>query len=226
MPRTLILILAGLLLFTGFLFWVFPEIQLTNDDRLHFVSLILISTYLMFALFQGRLNLSEAARYVFIWVGIGIVLMTGYAFRFELLEIKSRLTSVVYPSSGKETQPGEVYFAAANDGHFYVTAMVNGVKIRFMVDTGASRVVLNPRDAQRLGFKPEDLSFDSQSSTANGSVWGASITLETILVEDHPLHDIPASVSKDQLDVSLLGMSYLDKLKSYKVEKGGLTLQY
>ena len=95
-----------------------------------------------------------------------------------------------------------------------------------MVDTGASRVVLTQRDATRLGFKAEDLSFNSRSSTANGEVWGASVTLETILVEDHPIHDVPASVSKDDLNVSLLGMSYLDKLKGYKVERGDLTLQY
>lgn len=226
MWRLLILIFLGMLLLTGILFWAFPEVSLAEGQQIQFVSLALISSYLILAMFQGRLHWSEAAKYIFIWIGLGMVLLTGYAFRDELGEIKNRLTSVLYPSEGTVIRKGEVHFNAASDGHFYVTAMVDGVKIRFMVDTGASRVVISPKDAQRLGLKTEDLIFNSRSSTANGSVWSANTILGTILVEGNALHDVAASVSKDELDVSLLGMSYLEKLKSYKVENGGLTLQY
>jgi aspartyl protease family protein len=226
MWRHVLLIFAGLALFTGFLFWAFPEFNFKDGSQIQLVSLILISTYLMLALFQGRLNLPDAFRYVMAWICIALILMVVYVYRYELMDIKARLTSGLYPSSGQAVREGEVYFAAANDGHYYVIALVNGVKIRFMVDTGASRTILSLRDAKRLGFKPEDLSFDSQMSTANGTVWAAPVKLDTVIVEGHVLDNVSASVSKDDLDGSLLGMSYLEKLKGYRVEKGGLTLQF
>ena len=226
MWRTLILILLGMLLLTGILFWAFPEVSFGQGERIHFISLALIASYLVLALFQGRLHWSDAAKYAFIWIGLGLILLTGYGFRHELSEVKSRLTSVLYPTEGTKTKSGEVHFNEASDGHFYVTAMVDGVRVRFMVDTGASRVVISPKDAKRLGIESEGLSFNSQVSTANGSVWSANIKLDTILVEGYALHDIPASVSRDDLDVSLMGMSYLGKLIGYKVDQGGLTLQY
>jgi aspartyl protease family protein len=226
MSRTLIYVFVALAIFTGFLFWAFPEVNFTEDKQMRYVSLILVGSYLLLALFQGRLNLSEAFRYAIAWIGIALVIMVGYVYRFELLEIKDRLTSGLHPSTAKSLGKDELYFAAASDGHYYVDAMVNGVKIKFMVDTGSTRVVISPRDAQRLGFKVEELSFDTQSSTANGTVWSASVTLDNVTVENHTVDGVPASVSKDDLDVSLLGMGYLNKLKSYRVEKGGLTLQY
>ncbi len=226
MARIFIYVFIAIALLVAILFWAFPEVNLTDEKLINFVSLILVSSYLLLALFQKRLNLSEAFRSILIWVGLALVLMIGYVYRFELMDIKTKLTSNLYPSNGNSEEKGEVYFAAASDGHFYVAATVNGVKIRFMVDTGASRVVISPRDAQRLGIKTEDLTFNSQSSTANGIIWDAPITLESITVENHTINDVRASVSQSELDVSLLGVSYLDKLKGYKVEKGGLTLQY
>jgi aspartyl protease family protein len=223
-PRTLIIVFVCLALFTGLLFWLYPEVNFTEDKQMSYVSLILISTYLLFALFQRRLNLSETFKYVLAWGAIGLVLMVGYVYRFELLDLKAKLTSSFY--TVKETPSGEVTFPTSTDGHYYVNATVNGVTIRFMVDTGASRVVISPRDAKRLGFKTEDLSFSVQSSTANGMVWSAPVTLESITVQGHTVNNVQASISNSDLDVSLLGMSYLEKLKGYRVEKGTLTLQY
>lgn len=226
MPKAFWIVLAVLGALTGFLFWAFPEFNFNEQNQMQFVSLILVSSYLLLALFQKRLNLSDTIRAIMVWGAIGVVLMTGYAFRYELIDIKDRLRANLFPTGGASVKAGEVAFPVADDGHYYVLATVNGVPIKFMVDTGASRVVLSPRDAKRLGFHPEDLSFNIQSSTANGTVWSASVTLASVTVQTQVLENIQASVSQSDLDISLLGMSYLDRLKGYRVGRGALTLQY
>lgn len=221
-----IAVCIGLVMLTGVLFLAFPEAQLSTETQVSMISSLVIVAAILVSIFQRKINISQVAKSVMAWGAIGIVLMVGYAFRHDMGAIKDRLTSSIYPASGTVNDNGEVRFEVAEDGHYYVLAKVNGVDIKFMLDTGASRVVINQRDAKRLGLDQKDLSYTNQSSTANGTVWSAPVTLESVTVADKTLNNIPASVSQSDLNISLLGMSYLDKLKGYRVEKGAITLLY
>jgi aspartyl protease family protein len=120
----------------------------------------------------------------------------------------------------------EVVIPAGPHGHFLVEAMVEGVPIRFLVDTGASDIVLSPNDALEIGLRPADLRFTRRFETANGTVRGAPVILRELRVGQLQLFDVGASVNEAPLEVSLLGMSFLNELRGYEVADGRLILRW
>ncbi|MGD9917669.1 MAG: TIGR02281 family clan AA aspartic protease [Paenirhodobacter sp.] len=104
---------------------------------------------------------------------------------------------------------GRIEAPLAMDGHYYLTATVNGVDLRFLVDTGASGVTLTQRDAARVGIDTANLAYTGMASTANGTVAMAPVRLDTL--DLGPIHasNVRAAVNGGELDTSLLGMSYL-----------------
>ncbi|MFB2552617.1 retropepsin-like aspartic protease family protein [Ensifer soli] len=108
-------------------------------------------------------------------------------------------------------------------GHFIGNFRLNGRSESGMVDTGASLVALNLSTAQRIGIPPSRLSFDGRVSTANGLVEAARTTIDRIEIGGIALTGVEAVVLPDRaLSGTLIGMSFLSRLASYKVE--GLAL--
>ena len=110
-------------------------------------------------------------------------------------------------------------------GHFVVEIEVNGIAIRFLVDTGASDVILSPADAARLGFNLSDLRYIRTYRTANGIVQGAPVRLDRVAVGPIALTNVRASVNGAPMRRSLLGMSFLSRLSGYEVRDDRLTLR-
>ena len=159
------------------------------------------------------------------WVAVIAAICLGYAYRFELGQAWARVKGELLPYQGVTAGTQSVSFRAAADGHFQIEAEVEGQSVRFMVDTGASDVVLNASDARRLGFDPSRLAFTRLYRTANGEVLGAPLTLRSVRVGPIELKDVRASVSDADMGRSLLGMSFLGRLGGYAVENGTLTLR-
>jgi aspartyl protease family protein len=115
---------------------------------------------------------------------------------------------------------------AGNMGHYRVKASINHANIEVMVDTGASVVALSYEDAQATGLRPNTLSFDSPVSTANGVVYAAKVKLSRVEIDTVRVENVDAMVlPKGALNGTLLGMSFLSKLDSFKSEDGVLTLK-
>ncbi|MFP1645010.1 retropepsin-like aspartic protease family protein [Pontitalea aquivivens] len=113
----------------------------------------------------------------------------------------------------------------AADGHYYLTAGVNGVPVRFVVDTGASDIVLTRRDAERAGIATAGLAFIGQAQTANGLVATAPVRLDSLTLG--PIHDqnLRAVVNGGQMDTSLLGMAYLTRFARVEFSRDRLVLE-
>lgn len=107
----------------------------------------------------------------------------------------------------------EVSVPRGADGHFHLVLQVNGQPLRFMVDTGASGVVLAAADAQALGIDRGSLAFTGRADTANGPVRTARLRLDS--VELGPFRDdgLPAYVTDGAMQGSLLGMDYLNRFR-------------
>ena len=116
--------------------------------------------------------------------------------------------------------------AAGPHGHFVVEAIVDGVPITFLVDTGASEIVLTEDDARALGFEPRRLEFSERFRTANGEVRAAPVTLRELRIGQLSLYDLDAVVNQAPLGISLLGMRFLDQLAGYEVADGSLILRW
>jgi aspartyl protease family protein len=121
------------------------------------------------------------------------------------------------------TAPGAI--PKAGDGHYWAVGQVNGEKVRFLVDTGATAVALTAQDAQRLGIRPERLNFTYRVVTAGGEARAASVKLASVSVAGARIEDVDALVIDHGLDTSLLGMTYLGRLASFQATRKALILQ-
>ncbi|MEQ9361177.1 MAG: TIGR02281 family clan AA aspartic protease [Rhodospirillales bacterium] len=216
------LALGGLVLFLAL---QFPEALTGRGEQIQLThALLLVAVIGAAAIAHGRFQARQALRHAAIWVGLGAVLLLGYSFRVEFLMLGGRLTGELLPHRAQETPGGGVAIRAGDHGHFVAEAMVNGVAVRFLIDTGASDVVLSPRDAKRLGFDLKSLSFNRIYQTANGTVTGAPVRLDDIRIGPIVVRDVRASVNGADMKRSLLGMSFLGRLGGYRVAGDVLTL--
>jgi aspartyl protease family protein len=119
---------------------------------------------------------------------------------------------------------GVVEVPQAPDGHFYLTLEVNDTPIQFVVDTGATDIVLSKEDAADVGLNPEDLNFFGRANTANGEVSVAPTTLREVTLGDIRDVDVRASVNGGEMKGSLLGMRYLNRFSSIEIGNGTLRL--
>ena len=111
-------------------------------------------------------------------------------------------------------------------GHFQVDARVDGRRIDFMVDTGASTIALTAKDARKLGIHPSQSEYSVNVRTANGTVRAAPTTLSRVEVGGLVVRDVRALVVPDNaLSENLLGMSFLSRLKRFEYAKGKLVLE-
>jgi aspartyl protease family protein len=159
--------------------------------------------------------------------GCGIILLIaiGYGFRYELADVGNRALAVFVPSYGYSATPETISFRAASDGHYWVNARVDGVGLRFMVDTGATTVVLGKEDARRVGIDPASLRYERTVQTANGTTKAAAIRLRELAIGPIIVKDVPALVNATPLSEPLLGMRLLERLSAVEIKNGTLTLR-
>ena len=111
-------------------------------------------------------------------------------------------------------------------GHFQVDARVDGRRIEFMVDTGASTIALMASEAKRLSIHPSASDYNVNVRTANGTVKAAMVDLAMVEVGGLVVRDVRAMVMPDTaLSVNLLGMSFLTKLRRFEYAGGKLVLE-
>lgn len=110
-------------------------------------------------------------------------------------------------------------------GHFETDASVNGRRMNFIVDTGASVVVLRESDAARLGIHPTARDYRAKVSTANGTVMAAPTDLNRVDVGGLSAYNVAALVLPDQaLSQNLLGMSFLSRMR-FEHKNGRLMIE-
>lgn len=214
---------------TGLLLWLGGRYPGTFDSRDSMIDLVRYGSILVLVasgiLVNRRLRLRQAVRDTAIWAAIIAGLVAVYGFRDELKFVGQRVLGELEPHQAQTTDRGDLIFRRGRDGHFQVDARVNGQPVRFMVDTGASDIVLSPQDAKRVGINPDRLTFNQRYQTANGTVWGASTTIGSIMVGPIRFHNIGASVNGAPMDQSLLGLAFLDRLSGYEVSGDTLILK-
>ena len=174
------------------------------------------------------------------WVAVAAVLAftvinfdTVRAWNRQLLGIpepdSAASIMVARPANDPEVKSrvsGRVELDAGPNGHYAADADINGRHISLMVDTGASLVVLTYEDAERAGVFVGASDFNAVSQTANGLARNAVVTLDEVCVESVCVNDVKAMVAeRGRLHVSLLGMTYLGRLRRVDMQSGRLTLE-
>jgi aspartyl protease family protein len=176
------------------------------------------------ALFRDRV--AEAFQAAAFWVVVGLLLAVGYTYRYDLRDIGDRVLSELMPGRAVSRSGGIVEIARGNRGEFQIVAEINGARIATVYDTGASAVVLTQEAAKAAGLPLDFLNYSVLVETANGRARAAPVTLDRIRVGEITERAVPALIAQPgQLRLSLLGMSFLTRLKSSEVRGDRLVLR-
>ena len=127
----------------------------------------------------------------------------------------------------RNSPPGSVTIQRDPRGHFVVVARVDGRRMTFMLDTGASLVALRQSDASMLGIHPFAGDFNIEVTTANGVTRAAKVELGVVEIDGLTVRNVAALVSQDQaaLSENLLGLSFLSRLRSFTYREGRMVLE-
>ncbi|MEM6932473.1 MAG: TIGR02281 family clan AA aspartic protease [Pseudomonadota bacterium] len=182
------------------------------DETARLFYLSLLGLWILAGVFFAYRNrLSKALRDAAAWLMIFVLVITAYGFKDSFL-------AQVFPGSAVMVSDRSVALARAGNGHFTARVDVNGTSINFLVDTGASDIVLSRRDAEKVGIDLADLAYLGTAMTANGAVRTANVSLDRVRLGDFEDRNVRASVTDGDLFGSLLGLSYLDRFRSWRVE--------
>lgn len=166
---------------------------------------------------QNRQSLSTTMQQIAIWAFIFLGVIAGYGLWDDIRQ-------TVRPQQSVLGETGQVTVPRAADGHYYLTIAVNGTPVNFLVDTGATAVVLTTDDARRAGIDPDTLAFVGRAQTANGEVRTAPVWVEELTLGTFHDRNLRVSVNGGEMDKSLLGMTYLQRWSSIEIRNGALVL--
>jgi aspartyl protease family protein len=203
-----IYILIAIAVLIAFLAIQFPYALSKSDDKMHLLYLgVLLS---ICGLSARKLPLSQTLRYAAIWAAILLIIIAAYSYKEEIMN--TRVMAELMPNRARLSSDGNLMIRSSADGHFYIEAKTNGVPVNFMIDTGASDVVLSKTDAKRIGINTDELNYSRTYKTANGATGGAQVKLNRLQIGGFMLDNFQVSVNQGDLDNSLLGMSALREL--------------
>lgn len=178
---------------------------------------------LFFAVFRERL--SQALEATMFWVVVGLLLVVGYSYRFELRQAADRVIAELLPGH-VASQGRDVEIVRSRGGDFAIGAHINGAEVPMVLDTGATSVVLTQEAARAAGLPIEVLNYSVNIDTANGRTKAAAVTLDRLAVGSLIERGVPALVVQHgQLKNNLLGMSFLNRLQSWEVRGDRLRLR-
>ncbi|TDX27702.1 retropepsin-like aspartic protease family protein [Rhodovulum visakhapatnamense] len=191
---------------------------MTGDDFGRLIYLVLLATVIAgYFLLSHRRRLGQVAQQAAIWGLIFIGVIAGFG-------LWSDIRNDVAPRQTVFAEENRIEVPRAPDGHYYMTLRINDVPIRFVVDTGATDVVLTRDDAERVGIDPRSLQFFGEAHTANGAVRTAPVRLDVVELGPVTDRNLRAFVNSGEMRESLLGMAYLNRFERIEVVRDRMIL--
>ncbi|MEM1361959.1 MAG: TIGR02281 family clan AA aspartic protease [Pseudomonadota bacterium] len=189
-----------------------------GDTTAYAFYLILLLAYLAYFFLRGnRLSGGKMVQQTVIWILIFVGIIAAYGLWEDLKPSVENESALV-------TASGDIEIPRSPGGHYHVTLEVNGEPVRFIVDTGATDIVLTMEDAERIGIDTDRVPFLGQARTANGTVPTALVRLDSVALG--PVLDtrVPARISAGEMPGSLLGMNYLRRFETITISGDRMTL--
>ncbi|MGI9394140.1 MAG: retropepsin-like aspartic protease family protein [Boseongicola sp.] len=159
---------------------------------------------------ENRQSLGKSARMALAWALIFLGFIAVYGLWEDIQDDIRSQQAVLEDGRLIEIPRGR-------DGHFHATIELNGIDVDFLVDTGASDVVLTKRDAERVGLDLNNLAFLGTAQTANGEVRTAYATIDDVTLGPVIFRNVSVAVNSGEMGSSLLGMSYLERFSRIEI---------
>lgn len=193
--------------------------QLGGDDIGHLIYLVLLGSVIAFWFFtSGRKSMNKLLQQAAMWALIFIGAVAAYGMWGDI-------RGTVMPQQSVIQGGAAIELPRARDGHYYALAQVNDEMIRFVVDTGASGVVLRGEDARKAGIDLEKLAYLTEAMTANGPVRIAQTKVDQFGLPGAEVDGFRLMVNEGQMSQSLMGMSYLQRFSRIEISGGKLILE-
>lgn len=188
-------------------------------DTGHFVYLVILGIAVVgWFIAENRYSLGRTVRVALAWGFIFLGVVAGYGLWEDIRDD-------VIPRQAVFQDGARVEVPRAFDGHYYLTLELDGVPVDFVIDTGATDVVLTRTDAARIGLDPDRLAYTGIAGTANGEVRTARVRIGEARLGGIADFDLPVSVNEGEMDTSLLGMAYLQRFGRIEIADGRLLLE-
>jgi aspartyl protease family protein len=166
---------------------------------------------------ENRQSLGKSARMALAW---GLIFL-GFVAAYGLWD---DIQSDFLPQQAVLEDGRQIAIPRGRDGHFHLSIELDGTEVDFLVDTGASDVVLTKIDAERIGLDLDDLAFLGTARTANGEVRTAYTTIENVALGPVIFRNVGVAVNSGEMSGSLLGMSYLDRFSRIEISGNEMRL--
>ena len=166
---------------------------------------------------QFRRRLGSAVRLAISWALIFLAVIAAYG-------LWENAGQVSLFQAAESVNSSAVRLERQGDGHFYADLTVNGEKIRFLIDTGATGVILSAADAAAAGIDPSRLNYSGHAETANGVIQTAYVSIDELRLGNFVDFGFPASVTRSDTPVSLLGQTYLSQFANISINYDTLTI--
>ena len=196
---------------------------MTSDTTANVLYMVLLLVLVGSSLAARRIPIGQAAKMALAWIAIFAVAMLIVAGRHRIAAGWSALTSG-FADGGQSVHGDLVRIAKADDGHFWATAEINGVRRRMLIDSGATVTAISSQTAAAAKLDLDESPFGTMLSTANGDIAVTRSTVDDLRIGTIETHDLAAVVSPAFGDTDILGMNFLSRLKSWRVEGDTLIL--
>lgn len=193
-----------------------PQLDSYDFGRLIYLG-ILCLVLVGYFLTSGRKVMAHALRLMLLWALIFVGVLAAYGLWQDVSpELAPRQISVAQ---------GVIEVPKRRDGHYYLNLKVNGEPVEFVVDTGASTIVIGKEAAAKLGLNPPLGAYSGTARTANGIVRTAPVKLDTLQLGDILDRNVRAYVTDGDMDGSLLGMDYLSRFSKIEIAGDKMVLR-
>ena len=194
------------------------EVEMDTNSLMQLFYLVLLGAAVTgWFIAQNRQNMGKTAQHAVVWVLIFVGFIAAVGLWSDIRDDVAPRQSVI--SDGAAIEVPQSF-----DGHYYLTLQINDKPVRFVVDTGASEVVLTRADAARVGIDTSALAFIGSANTANGAVPIAPVRLGRVELGEFVDLGVRASVNGGEMRESLLGMTYLQRFERIEISDGMLIL--
>lgn len=195
-----------------------------GDQALTFLYAIGCLVLVISALAARRIPIGQGLKMALAWVAIFIAVFVAFTLKDDFVALGKRVMAEA-GGEGQMVQAGrELRIRKSMDGHFWVSAKVNGEDVRFLVDSGATITSISSETAQKAGIHPSG-GFPVMVETANGVVTAQRGTAETFAVGEIERRNLGVHISEAFGKTDVLGMNFLSSLSGWGVEGQWLVLK-
>jgi aspartyl protease family protein len=191
---------------------------MTEDQNINLIWAIGALVLVASALFSRRIGFGEIVRTALAWVAIFAVFIVAFSYKDEILGVWNHVFAEVLGENEQQVVGNSLHIRQSTDGHFWINALVNNKPVRFLVDSGATTTAMNLETARESNVEISEIGFPTILTTANGDVEAQRGSIQTLQIGSMTVTDLPIVVAEAFGDSNVIGMNFLSKLESWRVE--------